>query len=266
MTSPQGPNLPPDLPDPDVEPTRRSWLPSLVWVIPLIAALIGVALVIKSVASKGPTITISFVSAEGLEPGKTKVKYKDVDVGSVKTITLAKNLSRVIVEVELTKEAEDFAVKGTRFWVVKPRVGASGVSGLSTLLSGAYIGVDAGRTDETQKDFVGLESPPAITGDQKGHQYTLHGDSLGSIDIGSPIFYRRVQVGQVVGFSLDKDGTGVTMQVFVNAPYDQYVGLNSRWWNASGVDVRLDSSGFKLNTQSLATVIVGGLAFQSPPG
>jgi len=266
MTSPQGPNLPPDLPDPDVEPTRRSWLPSLVWVIPLIAALIGVALVIKSVASKGPTITISFVSAEGLEPGKTKVKYKDVDVGSVKTITLAKNLSRVIVEVELTKEAEDFAVKGTRFWVVKPRVGASGVSGLSTLLSGAYIGVDAGRTDETQKDFVGLESPPAITGDQKGHQYTLHGDSLGSIDIGSPIFYRRVQVGQVVGFSLDKDGTGVTMQVFVNAPFDQYVGLNSRWWNASGVDVRLDSSGFKLNTQSLATVIVGGLAFQSPPG
>ncbi|HXZ09647.1 MAG TPA: MlaD family protein, partial [Paraburkholderia sp.] len=86
------------------------------------------------------------------------------------------------------------------------------------------------------------------------------------IDIGSPIIYRRVQVGQVVGFSLDKDGTGVTMQVFVNAPFDQYVGLNSRWWNASGVDVRLDSSGFKLNTQSLATVIVGGLAFQSPPG
>jgi paraquat-inducible protein B len=266
MTSPQGPTLPPDLPDPDIEPPRRSWLPSLVWVIPLLAALIGVALVIKSVADKGPTITISFVSAEGLEPGKTKVKYKDVDVGSVKTITLAKNLSHVIVEVQLTKEAEDFAVKGTRFWVVKPRIGASGVSGLSTLLSGAYIGVDAGRTDETQKDFVGLETPPPITGDQKGHQYTLRGDSLGSIDIGSPVYYRRVQVGQVVGFSLDKDGTGVTIQVFVSAPFDQYVGINSRWWNASGVDVRLDSSGFKLNTQSLATVIVGGLAFQSPPG
>ena len=266
MTSPQGPTLPPDLPDPDIERPRRSWLPSLVWVIPLVAALIGVALVIKSVADKGPTITISFVSAEGLEPGKTKVKYKDVDIGSVKTITLAKNLSHVIVEVQLTKEAEDFAVKGTRFWVVKPRIGASGVSGLSTLLSGAYIGVDAGRTDETQKDFVGLETPPPITGDQKGHQYTLRGDSLGSIDIGSPVYYRRVQVGQVVGFSLDKDGTGVTIQVFVSAPYDQYVGINSRWWNASGVDVRLDSSGFKLNTQSLATVIVGGLAFQSPPG
>ncbi|TDN67533.1 MlaD family protein [Paraburkholderia sp. BL10I2N1] len=266
MTSPQGPTLPPDLPDPDIERPSRSWLPSLVWVIPLIAALIGVALVIKSVSDKGPTITISFVSAEGLEPGKTKVKYKDVDVGSVKTIMLSKNLSHVIVEVQLTKEAEDFAVKGTRFWVVRPRIGASGVSGLTTLLSGAYIGVDAGRTGETRKDFVGLETPPPVTGDQKGHQYTLRGDSLGSIDIGSPVYYRRVQVGQVVGFSLDKDGTSVTMQVFVSAPYDQYVGINSRWWNASGVDVRLDSSGFKLNTQSLATVIVGGLAFQSPPG
>jgi paraquat-inducible protein B len=113
---------------------------------------------------------------------------------------------------------------------------------------------------------VGLDQPPAITGDQKGRRFTLHGDSLGSIDIGSPIYYRRVQVGQVVGFSLDKDGTGVTIGVFVNSPYDQYVGMDSRWWHASGVDLRLDSSGLKLNTQSLATVLIGGIAFQSPPG
>jgi len=260
-----GPKLPPHLPDPDIEPRSR-WLPSLVWVIPLIAALIGIALVVKSVTERGPVITISFISAEGLEPGKTKVKYKDVDVGSVKTITLAQDLSHVLVQVQLTKEGEQFAVKDSRFWVVRPRVGASGVSGLTTLLSGAYIGADAGRSTETEKSFVGLETPPPITGDQKGHQYTLHGDSLGSIDIGSPIFYRRVQVGQVVGFSLDKDGTGVTMRVFVSAPFDQYVGTNTRWWHASGVDLRLDSSGFKLNTQSLATVIVGGLSFQSPLG
>jgi paraquat-inducible protein B len=215
MTSPQGPTpasgdsngprLPPQLPDPDIEPRSR-WLPSLVWVIPLIAALIGIALVIKSVTEKGPVITISFISAEGLEPGKTKVKYKDVDVGSVKTITLAQDLSHVLVQVQLTKEGEKFAVKDSRFWVVRPRVGASGVSGLTTLLSGAYIGTDAGRSSDTEKNFVGLETPPPITGDQKGHQFVLHGDSLGSIDIGSPIFYRRVQVGQVVGFSLDKDG------------------------------------------------------------
>ncbi|MGF6634686.1 intermembrane transport protein PqiB [Paraburkholderia sp. MM6662-R1] len=260
-----GPRLPPQLPDPEIEPRSR-WLPSLVWVIPLIAALIGIALVIRSVTERGPVITISFISAEGLEPGKTKVKYKDVDVGAVKTITLSPDLSHVLVQVQLTKEGGKFAVKDSRFWVVRPRIGASGVSGLTTLLSGSYIGADAGRSTESESNFVGLETPPPITGDQKGHQYTLHGDSLGSIDIGSPIFYRRVQVGQVVGFSLDRDGTGVTMRVFVSAPFDQYVGTNTRWWHASGVDLRLDSSGFKLNTQSLATVIVGGLSFQSPPG
>jgi paraquat-inducible protein B len=277
MNSPQDPHQAPNagggqptpppggLPGPVV--THRSgWLPSLVWLVPLVAALIGIGLVVKSILDRGPEITISFRSAEGLEPGKTQVKYKDVEIGMVKTITLSKDLSHVLVDVQLKKESEDFAVKGSRFWVVRPRVGASGVSGLSTLLSGAYIGVDAGRSQDTEKDFTGLETPPAITADQKGTSYVLRGDSLGSIDIGSPVYYRRVQVGQVVGFSLDKQGTGVTFNVFVNAPYDQYVGLNSRWWQASGVDLRLDSSGLKLNTQSLATVILGGIAFQAPEG
>ncbi|MEX3555388.1 MAG: MlaD family protein [Burkholderia gladioli] len=270
MNSPQGPQPDPNQPNPPELPeavvTRRSgWLPSLIWLAPLVAALIGIGLVVKSVFDRGPEITISFRSAEGLEPGKTQVKYKDVEIGTVKTIKLSKDLSHVLVDVQLKKEAEDFAVKGSRFWVVRPRVGASGVSGLNTLLSGAYIGVDAGRSPNTQTDFAGLETPPPVTGDDKGTSYVLHGDSLGSVDIGLPVYYRRVQVGQVVGFSLDKDGTGVTFNVFVNAPYDQYVGTNTRWWQASGVDLRLDSSGFKLNTQSLATVILGGLAFQSPP-
>ncbi|MGZ2743754.1 PqiB family protein [Burkholderia stagnalis] len=271
MNSPQGPQQDgrpaPDQPppqDPAIS-TKSGWLPSLVWLVPLIAALIGIGLVIKSVRERGPEITITFHSAEGLEPGKTQVKYKDVEIGMVKAITLSKDLTRVLVDVQLKKESEDFAVKGSRFWIVRPRVGATGVSGLGTLLSGAYIGVDAGRSSDSQTEFAGLETPPAVTGDQKGAQYVLRGDSLGSVDIGSPVYYRRVQVGQVVGFSLDKDGTGVTFNVFVNAPYDQYVGENSRWWQASGVDLRLDSSGLKLNTQSLATVILGGIAFQTPP-
>lgn len=266
MNSPQGPQHDaPRPPDPTIS-TKSGWLPSLVWLVPLIAALIGIGLVIKSVRERGPEITISFHSAEGLEPGKTQVKYKDVEIGMVKTIKLSKDLSRVLVQVQLKKEAEDFAVKGSRFWIVRPRVGATGVSGLGTLLSGAYIGVDAGRSEDTLTDFTGLETPPAVTGDQKGTQYVLRGDSLGSVDIGSPVYYRRVQVGQVVGFSLDKDGTGVDVQAFVKAPYDKYVGTQTRWWHASGLDLRLDSNGLKLNTQSLATVVVGGLAFQSPPG
>jgi paraquat-inducible protein B len=253
-----------DVPNPVVQ-RRRRWLPSLVWLIPLLAAVIGITLVIKTLADQGPTITISFLSAEGIDAGKTQVKYKNVNIGEVKRITLASDRSHVLVEVELSKSAENFAVADTRFWVVRPRVAASGVSGLSTLLSGSYIGVDAGKSHEERNEFTGLETPPAVTGDEKGRQFVLRGDSLGSLDIGSPVFYRRVTVGQVVGFDLNRDGSGVTVRVFVNAPYDQYVRSNTRFWQASGVDVRLDANGIKVDTQSLAAILAGGVAFQSPP-
>jgi paraquat-inducible protein B len=255
----------PPLPEPELEKPSR-WLPSLVWLIPLLAALIGVTLVIKTVLDQGPTVTVSFRSADGLEPGKTKVKYKDVDIGLVKTITLGSDLSKVLVTIDMTKEAKRFTATDTRFWVVRPRIGASGVTGLNTLLSGSYIGVDAGKSEETTHEFVGLEKPPQVTRDEKGTSYMLHGESLGSVDVGSPIFYRRIQVGQVTGFDLEEKGRGVKMSVFISAPYDQYVGKNSRWWHASGVDVRLDSSGFKVNTQSLAALLVGGIAFESVSG
>jgi len=250
--------------DPQVQATQR-WLPSLVWVIPIIAALVGLSLVVQAVLQRGPTITITFKTAEGIEPGKTKLKYKDVNVGDVKSVSLSHDLSHILVKVELTKEAEAFAVEDTRFWVVRPRIALSGVSGLNTLLSGTYLGVDAGKSSETKTDFVGLENPPAVTGDQQGHQYVLHSDTLGSLDIGSPIFFRRIQVGQVVSVNLDPDGSGVTLGAFVNAPYDRFVGVNTRFWHASGVDLRIDSSGVKLNTQSLAAVLIGGISFQSPP-
>jgi paraquat-inducible protein B len=259
------PPLPPPLPEPHVDPASR-WLPSLVWLVPLLAALIGLGLVVKSIVDQGPTVTVSFRSGDGLEPGKTKVKYKDVDIGLVRAISLAPDLSKVLVTIDMSKEARRFTAADTRFWVVRPRIGASGVSGLGTLLSGAYIGVDAGKSPEVKQEFVGLERVPQVTGDQKGTQYTLHADSLGSIDVGSPIFYHRLQVGQVIGFDLEHEGRGIGMRVFINAPYDQYVGRNTRWWHASGVDVRLDSSGFKLNTQSLAALLVGGIAFESISG
>jgi paraquat-inducible protein B len=254
----------PPLPEPEVEKPSR--MPSLVWLIPLLAAIIGVMLVVRMVIDQGPTVTVSFRSADGLEPGKTKVKYKDVDIGLVKTIKLDGDLSKVLVTIDMTKEAKRFTAADTRFWVVKPRIGASGVTGLNTLLSGSYIGVDAGKSEETTHEFTGLEKPPQVTRDEKGTSFVLHGESLGSIDVGSPIFYRRIQVGQVTGFDLDEKGRGVKMSVFIAAPYDQYVGKNSRWWHASGVDVRLDSSGFKVNTQSLAALLVGGIAFESVNG
>ena len=259
------PSIDGDVSEPVVRPMRR-WLPSLVWLIPIIAALIGLSLVAQEILKTGPTISITFSSAEGIEPGKTKVKYKNVDIGDVKGVTLSHDLSHVVVKVELTKAAEGFAVTDTRFWVVRPRIALSGVSGLNTLLSGTYIGADAGKSHDERQDFTGLETPPAVTGDQKGHQYVLHTDNLGSLDIGSPLFFRRIQVGQVVAFNLDKGGNGVTLRVFVDAPYDHYVGVNTRFWHASGVDLQIESNGVKLNTQSLAAVLIGGIAFQTAPG
>jgi len=253
------------LPQPQVDKASH-WLPSLVWLVPLLAALIGIGLVVKSYFDEGPTVVVSFRSGEGLEAGKTKVKYKDVDVGQVRAISLSPDLSKVQVTIDMNKDARRFTAADTRFWVVKPRIGVSGVSGLGTLLSGAYIGVDAGKSQETSHDFTGLEKVPQVAGDQKGKQFTLHGDSLGSIDAGSPVFYRRIPVGQVMGYDLENNGQGVAVKVFVNAPYDQYVGKNTRWWHASGVDLQLDSGGFKLNTQSVAAMLVGGIGFESVNG
>lgn len=244
----------------------RDWLPSLVWLIPLAAALICLGLAYRSVSERGPAIVISFPNAEGLEAGKAALRYRDVDIGSVTAITLAPDRSRVLVEVRLTESARRFAVKGARFWIVRPRVDAGGISGLGTLLSGAYIGADAGHSQETETRFTGLETPPAISTGEEGAQYVLHGDSLGSVDIGSPVYYRRLQVGRVTGVTLDKDGAGVTLNVFVGRPYQRYVGTNTRWWQASGLDLRLDSNGLQLNTQSLAAIMLGGIAFQGPPG
>jgi paraquat-inducible protein B len=251
------------LPDPLVV-RRRRWLPSLIWLIPLVAALVGITLVVRLLAERGPTITISFKSADGIQAGKTRLKYKEVEIGSVETLKLAEDRSRVIATVQLFKEARSFTAADTRFWVVRPRAEATGVSGLGTLLSGAYIGADAGNSTETARSFEGLETPPIVTRDDTGRQFVLRASNLGSLDIGSPIYYRRIKVGQVAAYTLDPDGKAVTLRIFVNSPYEAFVGANTRFWHASGFDMQIDASGFRLRTQSLATVVLGGIAFQAP--
>lgn len=253
------------LPTPKRE-QQLNWLPSLVWLIPIIAAIIGIVLVAKILIDRGPIITITFRTGEGLEAGKTKVKYKEVDIGEVRTISLSKDRSQVLVKVQLSKNAESFTTMDTHYWVVRPHLGASGISGLGTLLSGAYIAADAGISDETTKEFTGLEVQPTVTRDASGKQFMLHADDLGSVDVGSPIFYRRIKVGQVSAYDLDSDGKGVSLRIFINTPYDKFVGVNTRFWHASGVDIQVNASGFKVNTQSFASVVLGGLAFQSADG
>ncbi|GGC75377.1 PqiB family protein [Undibacterium terreum] len=243
---------------------KHDWLPSLIWLIPIVAALVGLTLVVKTMTERGPSITISFRTADGLEAGKTKVKFKDVDIGLVQAITLSQDHSHVLVKVQLSKEADSFTATDTRFWVVRPRVAASGVSGLSTLLSGAYIGVDGGSSKERKAEFLGLEVQPIVRQNEAGKQYLLHAADIGSLDIGSPIYFRRIKVGQLAAFDLDEDGKGVTLRIFIEAPYDKLVGANTRFWHASGFDMQVNASGFKLRTQALATVVLGGIAFQSP--
>jgi len=268
------PPTPPTPPDPPVGPSAplaaspaidrpSRWLPSLIWMIPVLAALIGAWQVVSWVTNKGSTVYVYFSSGEGLEAGQTKVKYKDVDIGRVVSVTLGEDGNRVVAKIEMAKEADRFTAIDSRFWVVKPQIGASGVSGLGTLLSGPYIGAAPGVKEDTTNSFTGLETAPPIPIGLKGREYKLHGETLGSVAPGSPVYFKRVRVGQVASVALDKAGHGIDMSVFVEQPYIGLVGPDSRWWHASGVDLRLDASGLKLNTQSLAALATGGIAFES---
>lgn len=244
--------------------TRRNWHPSLVWLVPAVAALIGASMLVHAWLSIGPEITIDFRTAGGLEAGKTPVKYRDVTVGVVSAITLSDDGSHVVATVSLEKSAESLAREDTRFWVVRPRIGIGGISGIDTLLSGAYIGVDKGSSTEANKSFTGLEAPPTVVAGMPGKSFVLRTEDLGSLDIGSPVYYRRIEVGRVAAYQLGEDGKNVKLQVFIDAPYDRFVTTNTRFWNAGGVDVSLGADGLRLKTQSIATIIAGGVAFATP--
>ncbi|MBD9419311.1 MCE family protein [Achromobacter sp. ACM04] len=245
---------------------RLSWI----WLVPLIAAVGGLALVVRVWMEAGPTATISFQTAEGLEAGKTQVRYKEVVVGVVERVALNSDRSGIVATVRINKDAGSLLQEGTMFWVVRPRLTLSGVSGLSTLFSGAYIGVDPSdqfrqetETRATKYSFVGLETPPEVQQDRAGKRFTLKAHDLGSLDIGSPVYFRRIAVGEVVAYHLDSSGEGVNVQVFIDAPNDDFVNSATRFWNASGVDFSVDARGLQVRSQSLLSVIVGGVAFDT---
>lgn len=244
--------------------SRISWI----WLVPLVAALAGLSMVVHTWLRSGPEITIQFETAEGLIAGQTQVRYKDVVIGTVRRIHFSADRSKVIVEADLNKDAADIARQGTRFWVVRPRLGFSGVSGLGTLLSGAYIDVDVPKNAKgvEQDDFIGLETPPPVTHDRAGKVFTLKAENLGSLDIGSPVYFRRITVGRVVAYRLEPSGAAVDVDVFVDAPNDRFVTGNTRFWNASGVDLSVNGAGVKMRTESLVSLLIGGVAFDTPDG
>jgi paraquat-inducible protein B len=237
-----------------------------VWFIPLAALLIGLSIVWRGISQKGPTISITFQSAAGIETGKTQIRYRDVVIGLVKSVRLNGMHNGVIVEAELTKDGAAFARDGSRFWVVRPRIGLGGVSGLTTLLSGSYIETDFDTTSSSrasEKDFVGLEQPPPITSDRPGRHFVLRSDTLGSLGPGAPIYFRRIQVGLVTGFTLNDSGEHVDLNIFLDAPYDKFVDSSTRFWNESGVDLTIGPQGMNLQTESLLSIIAGGISFAS---
>lgn len=238
---------------------------SLVWIVPIVALIVGGVLLARGWLQKGPTLTVAFHTAEGLEPGRTEVRFKEVVIGRVTHVSFGSGRERVLVRIALDKSVESLAVEDTRFWVVRPRIGAAGISGLNTLLSGVYIGVDAGESIVSRTEFDGLESAPLVLRGEPGRSFALDAKDLGSLDVGSPLYYKRTRVGRVVGYSLDVKTDRVTVQVFVESPYEKLVTPQSRFWSASGINVAVDAGGLSVNTQSLASVLAGGLAFTNPP-
>ena len=256
---------PAELPQPRVVQARR-WHLSLVWLVPAVAIAIAASMLVRTVFLAGPRVEIEFVSADGVEAGKTEVRYKEVIIGKVASVSLRDDRKRVVVVVQLDRSASGFAVKDTTFWVVRPRIGVGGVSGLGTLLSGSYIAADAGIATDGRSEFVGLEAPPFVLRGEPGSVFALRADDLGSLDVGSPVFYRRARVGRVVGYTLDPDRDEVQIRIFIEAPFNKLVTREMRFWNASGIDLTVNASGLTLNTQTLASVLAGGLAFELPPG
>ncbi|MFT5426630.1 MAG: paraquat-inducible protein B [Gammaproteobacteria bacterium] len=236
--------------------------PSIVWLIPLVTLLVGGWLIIKTVSEQGPEVSISFKTAEGIEAGKTKIKYKNVDIGVVDGIQFAEDFSHVLITASFNQGTETFFRRNTRFWVVKPQLSVRGASGLSTLVSGAYIEIEPGKGAE-QLHFEGLEKQPVVTADEAGKKVVLVTDKLRSIDTGSPVYYKGLLAGEVLGHELGNDRQSIYIYAFIREPYDSLIKGNSRFWNISGMDISLGADGLNVRTESLQSLVLGGIAFET---
>ncbi len=255
---------------PTVQVRRQRW-PSPVWLIPLAAALVGCWLLFQYWAQKGDVITVRFPSAEGIEAGNTLVRYKAVTVGKVKSVTLDDKLEPLIT-LDLSKDISDELACSAQFWVVRPRVRGAEISGLGTLFSGTYIGMAPSRQEDNEITrqsllcYEVLEEPPVAKPTRPGRELTLISDSIGSLDIGTPIFYKKLQVGEIYDYSLLTDSGNIELKVFIDDPYYRFINGNTRFWNVSGVDLKVSSTGAEVHMESLTSLLIGGVAFDTPEG
>jgi paraquat-inducible protein B len=245
--------------------TRRSRRLSIIWIVPLAAIAIGGWLAWDTLSKEGPTIKISFDGGEGLQAGQSQLKYKDIVFGTVKSLALSPDQTHVVVTVATTRQAERLLTEGTIFWVVKPRLFAGNVSGIETLLSGSYIGMlPAATAGKSQREFVGREDPPVLGAHVAGRTFFLKSKRIGAVSVGSPIFFRDLAVGEVLGWDIADMAEYVTIHAFVRAPYDSYVHDQTRFWNASGVSIKLGGTGVEVQMESLKALLLGGVAFETP--
>lgn len=244
---------------------RRRGRFSLIWLIPIVAGAIAAYLVITTLANRGPLITIRFRTASGLSTQQTQVTHKAVSLGMVEGIELTHDMRTVLVHVRMNSQGADILTDHARFWVVRPRLSTGNISGLETLVSGAYIEVDPGSPGgQSKRDFEGLDDPPGTRSDEPGHGYTLTASRLGSIGPGAPIFYRDVTVGEVLSYDLGNGLGPVQINIFVKKPFDQFVHQNTHFWNASGISVSVGAQGLHVELASLQAILSGGIAFETP--
>jgi paraquat-inducible protein B len=247
--------------------TRRARRVSLIWLIPLVALAIGAYLAWDTLSQEGPTITVSFDSAEGLVAGQSQLKFKDMVFGTVKNLDLSGDHNRVIVTIATTRQAKPLLTDKTVFWVAKPRLFAGAISGIETLFSGNYVGMLPGAAaGKPQRVFTGLEDPPVLAAHTPGRIFLLKAKRLGSISVGSPIFYRDLSVGEVLGWDIADMADYVTIHAFVRAPYNHYVDDETRFWDASGLAIKLGGAGVQVQLESLRALLLGGIAFDTPNG
>ncbi|HEX4666723.1 MAG TPA: MlaD family protein [Chthoniobacterales bacterium] len=238
----------------------RSFSP--IWIIPIVAALLGLWLAFKYYSSQGPEITVRFETAEGIGEGKTPVLCRSVNIGTVEKVRLTKDLKGVLVTMQMTSEATDLLTKDTQIWVVRPRYGgAAGISGLSTIFSGSYIALEPGLSTEPRREFVGLENPPVTPKGVPGLRITLFSDEAGSIGPGAPVLYKGLEAGRIESRTLHPENGKIEFSAFISKEFSSLVRKNTKFWDASGIDVSLGADGLQLHTGSLETLLLGGITF-----
>jgi len=243
---------------------RRRSLP-LVWVVPLVAFIVGAWMIVRNSRDHGPEIIIRFQNGGGIEANKTTLEYKGVAVGSVREVALAPSLDSVLVRVQLAKDAAELARSDSQFWLVRPEIGFSGIRGLDTLLTGARIQVRPGNGGEPAKEFIALRRAPLLESNtDRGRSFILRADRLGGLTPGAPVYFREVKVGFVETHRLAPNADGVLVRLRIRKPYDQLVHADSKFWNSGGVNVKIGLFGAEIRSNSLESFVAGGVAFATP--